>query len=117
MDDKGRRNELVAEYKATRPDAGVYRIVNTATGKSLLGSTTNLASIRNRVDFARNTNSPGALDGRLARDLAAYGLDAFTFEALETVKVSPEASRSDVASELATLEALWREKLGEDSLY
>jgi hypothetical protein len=76
-DDKARRKELLTEYKQTHPEAGVYRIVNTQNGRALLGSTPNLASIRNKLEFARSTNTPGALDYRLATDIRRFGLDAF----------------------------------------
>lgn len=32
MDQKSRRKQLVSEYKQTRPEAGVYRVVNSQTG-------------------------------------------------------------------------------------
>lgn len=117
MDDKARRKELLAEYKESRPDAGVYRIVNTKTHKSLLSATPNLRAMQNRVDFAKSMKSASGLDGRLAADIRDYGVDAFEFEVLETLAVEPTASRADVQRDLATLEVLWREKLGPENLY
>lgn len=38
MNDKARRKELLAQYKQTHPEAGVYRIINGENGKVLLGS-------------------------------------------------------------------------------
>src|SRR5919202_2127113 len=52
------RRDLVAQYKQTQPEVGVYRIVNRRTNKALVGSTPNLASIRNTLSFAKSTNSP-----------------------------------------------------------
>jgi hypothetical protein len=36
---------------------------------------------------------------------------------LEVLKVTPAMTSAEVLSDLATLEALWREKLGPDRLY
>jgi hypothetical protein len=115
--DKARRKELTTEYRRKRPQAGVYLIRNEKTGRVLLGSTTNLASIRSKFEFARSTGSPGALDLRLARDIREFGLDALSLEVLEVLDVRPAMSDADIASDLATLEALWHEKLGPALLY
>ena len=117
MDEKPTRKELAADYKAARPDAGVFRILNGVSGRSLLGTTQNLASARNKFSFAVSTDSPAALDYRLKADVEAVGLAAFTFEVLEAVTVKADATRAEIESELTTLEALWREKLGADALY
>lgn len=117
MTDKARRKELTEQYRQTIPEAGVYVIRNAGSGKALLGSTVNLASLRNRVDFAQTTNLPGALDGRMAPDIAKFGLDALSVEVLETLEVTPEKTDRQVRDDLATLESLWREKLGPSTLY
>lgn len=117
MDDRARRKALTADYRRSRPDAGVYRLVNTHTGRSLLGTTPNLPSLRNRIDFARSMNSVGALDGRLANDAREFGVEAFTLEVLEVVEQPPEMTRAQLLDELHTLEALWREKFEAAALY
>jgi hypothetical protein len=115
--DHQRRKELLAEYKQRPPEAGVYRILNTRTGKMLLGSARNLASVQGKLEFARNTNTPGALDHRLGADARAYGMDAFQFEVLEVLEVSPERTSAQVGEDLQALEALWRERLPAEQLY
>ena len=117
MDDKARRKALQTHYKQTHPEAGVYRILNTRTNKGLLGSTANLASTRNRLAFARSTNSMGALDHRLRSDIAQFGIDAFEFEVLDVLPITPEMTAAQIRAELVTLEALWREKLDPAFLY
>lgn len=111
------RRELKAEYKEQRAHAGVYRIVNTRTGKAFLASTPNLRSAENRLEFARSTRSPAAIDMRLKQAIAPGDIDALTFEVLETLTSDPTATTRQVTHDLATLEALWREKLGPDALY
>ena len=116
MREKASRKELAAGYKATRPEAGVYRIVNTRTGRSLIGSTQNLAGMQNRFAFARATNSASALDLRLVADIREFGLAAFTIEVLESVEVKAETA-AGLEEELATLLELWRERFASDRHY
>jgi arginase family enzyme len=117
MSQPDRRKALRAQYEQTPPEAGVYRIVNNRTNKALLGSTLNLAGLRNRLAFARSTNSPGGLDLRLSKDIRQYGFDAFSLEVLEVLEVTPEMTRAEILADLATLEALWREKSDPALLY
>jgi hypothetical protein len=95
----------------------VYRIVNRRTGKALLGSTANLAGINNRFEFARSSNSPATLDHRLREDIASLGWENFSLEVVDTIEVTPTMTRAEIASDLATLEALWREKSEPSLLY
>ena len=117
MTEQARRKELLAQYKQSRPEAGVYRIVNTHNNKVLLGSTPNLASIRNKLEFAKSTRMPVVLDHRLGNDIRQYGIDAFALEVLEVLEAKPETTSAEILRELATLEALWREKLDPSLLY
>jgi hypothetical protein len=96
----------VAQYKQTQPEAGVYRIVNSRNNKTLLDSTPNLASIRNRLEFAKSTNSPGPLDHRLQKDIRGFGVDAFSLEVLKVLETKPEMTSAEIRDNLATLEAL-----------
>ena len=61
MSDKARRKELREQQAQSPPEAGVYLIRNTATGKSLLGAASNLASVRNKLAFAQSTGTTGVL--------------------------------------------------------
>jgi hypothetical protein len=60
---------------------------------------------------------PSTLDGRMARDIAQFGIDELSLEILEIVDVTPEMTERQVRDDLATLESLWREKLGTSALY
>lgn len=53
------------------------------------------------------------LDQRLSGGIRQFGIDALTLEVLEVLNPTPEMTAADVLKDLATLEALWREKLGE----
>ena len=117
MTDHARRKELRTQYKQTHPEAGVYRIVNTGNNKILLGSSPNLASMRNKLEFARSTNSPGALDLRLKNDIRQFGIDAFSLEVLDVLETRPEMTPADIQEELGILEDLWHEQVDPDLLY
>ena len=67
----------------------MYALRNTATGRLLVASTTDLAAARNRLDFARATKTPGDLDHRVAADVRAFGVDAFVLEVLDTLEITP----------------------------
>ncbi len=116
MGGQANRKALREQYEQTR-EAGVYRIVNSGNGKSLLGAALNLASVRNRFAFARSTNSPGGLDLRLSKDIRQFGFDAFSLEILEVLDTAPEMTAAEIVEDLATLEGLWREKFDPSSLY
>ena len=117
MNDQSRKRELQTQYKESRADAGVYRIVNARSQRAFLASTTNLGSVQNRFAWAKSTSTASALDRRLIADFRQFGADAFTLEILETVRPQPEMTDSELRSELATLEALWRERFDPADLY
>jgi hypothetical protein len=112
-----RRKQLQQQYRQQPLEAGVYRIVNQRTGKALLGSSLNLPSMRGKLDFARRTGTPSALDHRLWNDVRKDGIDAFAFEILEVLEITPEMTQTRINEDLAALEALWRERLADQSLY
>jgi hypothetical protein len=117
MSEKDRRRALTAEYRRTHPEAGVYRIVNAATGKALLSSALNLNSVRSKMEFARSTGTTGGLDHRLVADIRRLGIEAFALEILEVLDTRPEQTDAEIRADLAALEALWREKLDPATLY
>jgi hypothetical protein len=117
MTDSSRRRELQAEYRRNPPEAGVFAFRNRAAGKVLIGSARNLPSMRSKLEFARKMGSPSALDRGLHADARTYGLDALEFEVLEVLPIEPSATVAQIASDLATLESLWRERFEAAELY
>ena len=117
MTEKATRKELKTQYRENPPDAGVYRITNTATGRVLLGSSANLQSVKNKLDFAKSTNLPGAMDQRLRKDIATYGIDAFEFDILEVLEPNPAQTDAELRADLTVFEDLWREKLSGTEFY
>jgi len=108
-----RRRDLRAQYEQRPREAGVYALRNTVTGRILVASTPDLGSVRNRLAFARATNAPSALDGRLTAEVRAFGIEAFVLEVLDLLEVMPEMTQVD----LQALEELWREKLADTPQY
>ena len=115
--DRARRRELTESYRQNPPEAGVYQLVNTRTGKVFLGSAVNLPSVRSKLEFSRRTGTVSALDRKLRADLTEYGASAFTFEVLEVLDILPNATPASIRDDLVALEALWREKIDPSLLY
>lgn len=104
------RRELARKYKETPRPAGVYRVRNTASGKSLIGSSTDLPGILNRQRFQLQQGAHP--DRELQKDWNDLGPGAFTFEALDVLAPS-EAPDYDPSADLRVLEQMWVERLVE----
>jgi hypothetical protein len=102
------RKELIRQYKERRPEMGVFQIRNTANGRVLIGSSTDLPSMLNRQQAQLRLGSHPNRD--LQADWRAFGADAFTFETLDTLS-RPEDPAYDPAADLAALLEIWLEKL------
>ncbi len=110
------RKALIRKYKETPPPAGVYRVRNIATGKSLVGSTPNLPGMLNRQRFDLENGSH--LCAELQRDWDELGSDSFEFEALDRLEPK-DAPGYDPEEDLRVLQQMWLEKLtaSGESLY
>ena len=117
MTSRERRDELRSAYEDKPREAAVYALRNTVTGRLFIGSTVDLASLRNRLDFGIQTNSTGVLDRRLVDDAKAHGVASFSLEVLDMLDADPTRDAAATAGDLAALEALWREKLADQAQY
>ncbi|SRR5690242_6828998 len=109
------RRDISREYKERRLHGGVYTITNTVSGKYLIGHAADLASMRNRFQFAVTTGS--AVDPRLRGDWVELGAAAFRLDVLEEIEQQPEQSQADFLNDLQTLEQLWRANLDASKAY
>ena len=109
------RKAISREYKERKSLGGVYTITNTVNGKYLIGHTANLASMRNRFQFAVTTGS--TVDPRLRADWAEVGAGAFRLDVLEEIEQQPEQSQAEFLDDLQTLEQLWRASLDASKAY
>ncbi len=110
-----RRREMSKAYKERKLRGGVYTITNTQNGKYLIGHAADVASVRNRFQFAITTGS--AVDPRLRKDWEAFGAAAFTLDVVEELEQTPEQSQAEFLDDLKTLEQLWRANLDADKEY
>jgi hypothetical protein len=102
------RKEKIRAYKEGPKQMGVYRVLNTTNGKSLVGAARDLRARMNRqLAELKLKSHPNAA---LLQDWQTFGLDAFKFEILDTLE-PPQDSHYDPTDDLQVLEALWREKL------
>jgi hypothetical protein len=102
------RKARVRQYKETPRPAGIYRVRNTATAKSLVGSSPDLPGMLNRLRFQLENGSHP--DRELQADWDAQGPDAFAFEVLDRLEPKSEPSY-DPIKELRVLKEMWLQKL------
>jgi hypothetical protein len=117
MTSRERRDELREAYEQRPRQAGVYAIRNTASGRVLVASSVDLASVRNRLEFGQTTNSTGVLDRRMVADAREHGMNSFVFETLDTLDDDPTRDAAQTAKDLDALEQLWRENLAAEAHY
>jgi hypothetical protein len=101
------RKALIREYKSAPQPAGIYRVRNTTTGKSLIGSSVNLPGMLNRQRFQLEHGSHP--DKELQRDWNDLGPDAFRFEILDRLE-PPDEPGYDPTADLRVLKEMWLEK-------
>lgn len=111
------RRKLRATYEQAPRRAGVYLLRNTVTGRILVGSSPDLRSVRNRLDFGQQTESTGVLDRRMVVDARAHGMASFELEILDELKVVDGWTDAELAADLRELEALWRTQLADRAHY
>ena len=103
-----RRKELKLAYKLNPPPMGVYQIKNNFNGKIFIGSSMNLPGKNNSFRFQLTANSHPIK--AMQADWNLYGVDAFTFETIETIK-SAEIPEEEWRKAVADLEDKWLAKL------
>ena len=110
------RKTRIREYKETPRPAGVYQVRNSVTGRSLIGSTTDLPGMLNRQRFQLENGSHP--DKELQKDWSEFGSDKFEFEILDQLEPSDDPNY-DPAEDLISLKNMWIEKLKEsgETLY
>ena len=110
------RKERIRQYKETPRPMGVFRVRNTAAGRSLVGLSVDLPSMLNRQRF--QLESGGHPDRCLQADWDAAAGAGFEFEVLDTLEVLPESER-DPVEDLEALRDIWLERLstGGELLY
>lgn len=103
------RKARIREYKESPRQAGVFRVRNTVSGRSLIGSSVDVPARLNRVRF--QLGAGGHPDRALQQDWNESGPGAFEFETLDTLK-APDEPGYDATADLRVLEQMWLERLG-----
>jgi len=105
---KQRRRELIREYKRTPKDMGVYRILNTANGKSYVASSRDITARLNRHRLCLKNNMEQVR--ALQDDWNRFGAEAFSFEVVDLLEPADKPGYNP-DEDLAVLNDLWLEKL------
>ena len=102
------RKAKIREYKERRRPIGLFRVLNNANGKQLIGSAADVPAMLNRQQAQLRLGAhPNA---QLQADWNAFGSDAFVFETLDLL-TPPDDPAYDPRGDLDVLQALWLEKL------
>lgn len=109
------RKALTKDYKERKLVGGVYLIRNTQNGRYLIGHAVDLASMRNRFQFAVTIGS--AVDPRVRADWATFGAQAFTLDILEEIEQGPDQTRAQFEADLVELERLRHAELDPSQEY
>lgn len=106
--EKTRRKQLKRNYKDTPKEQGVYRIRNTANGKSYISSSKDVRARlnRHRMELKTGTESVRAL----LNDWTEHGDAVFEFEIVDLLEPLQQPGY-DSAEDLEVLEGMWLEKL------
>ncbi len=102
------KSALKRAYKENPPAAGIFQITNTQNGKVFIGKGMNVHGILNSQQAQLQFGSHRNLD--LQQDYNHYGLEKFDFKVLDQLEISSKTTH-EIQEDLATLEALWLEKL------
>jgi hypothetical protein len=102
------RKERIREYKDSARPMGVFRVYNTATGKSFVGASNDLPAMLNRQRFQLELGSHP--NRALQLDWNSRGPEAFVFEVLDTLD-PPDDATHDSSDDLRVLEEMWLERL------
>jgi len=113
--DAQRKKELIAQYKQTRPEMGIFMIRCKVNNKYYLEGTQNL---RGRMNGAKARLAGGLHPYReLQKEWNQLGEENFTFEVLENLEYDKEdEAKTDYTDDLAILQMEWEEKLGKEGL-
>lgn len=102
------RKEAKRQYKDMNHPMGVFRVLNTTSGKSFVGASVNLPAALNgqqaRLRFGAHPSRA------LQKDWNEQGPDAFQFEVLDELP-APEQPDYDPTPDLCVLEELWLDRL------
>lgn len=110
---EARKKALKREYLQRGKPAGIFRITNRATGRSLLGSGLDVAAALNRSEFELRLGNH--TNAALQADFASLGREGFDFEIVEGIEDAGD--RQKLEAELERLERRYEPVLGPTTSY
>lgn len=103
------RNQYKQDYKDTKQDMGVCRVLNTANGKFLLDKSTDMRARLNRhraeLQFGKHHNKA------LQKDWNEFGSSSFQFDYVEVLPHLRDKPDYDPAEDLELLLEMYLDKL------
>ncbi len=102
------KKELKNEYKLMKFPTGVYQITNTVNNKILIGCSTDLNAIWNRIRTQLKFGS--FMIDEMQKDWNTYGEDKFRYEILSELK-QDDPEKTDYSKDLKVLEEMYLEEL------
>ena len=108
MSEAAHRKSLLDAYKRRPLEMGVYRVMCTATGRSIVAASKDPRARLNRHTAALRMKAHEVK--ALQADWTAHGEGAFVFEILDTLASSDDPGY-DPIPDLIVLEDMWLEKL------
>jgi hypothetical protein len=102
------KKTLIKQYKNTIRPIGIYRITNRINGKILIGSSTSVIQIKNRIFFQLKNGSYPVRE--LQNDFLEYGEGEIVFDIVDFLKPRQEPSY-DYSDDLQSLLEMWLEEL------
>jgi hypothetical protein len=110
-----KRKEIMYEYKERKTTGGIYKITNSANGKSLIKGEIDLRGMQNRFNFSVSTGS--CVNPKMQKDWKEFAGKSFTFEILEEIEMKVDMSVVEFKAELKKLEEKYVSQIDKEKLY
>lgn len=106
------KKEAARKFKERKPDAGIYEIASTATGRLWVGPSRNLEASRNSLSLALRQG--GHRNRALQAEFETHGASALRFQVLE--RFDPELSPLLLGDAFKARMTHWRAKRQAEAL-
>lgn len=111
----GGNKNMKEEYKLRGMIGGVGAVRNSDCGKMLIESAIDIATKRNRFEFAKASGI--CIYPKLQADWKKLGPAAFSYEVLEELIKPEDTSQRQFSQDIKLLEQIWLEKVPADKRY